>query len=381
MKINNIIGSATLAEEPYIRQEYLTLNLKFFHITAEELNWLWRFIKKEFYLDMREQFFLRFGSEEKNVRERYLEQFLLSKQDVNDIWVNGIYKDSRFGKIRSVSGAERFFDERFDRYEEHEISESMQDEWKSRADFTDDNDFLRYVRRVLTKENKPVMTNGVWPDISWEFYAEHHEETDEFYGMVEWSMAGELTKYSYDNTAQELWRIFDVISGTIKQVVGNIYLMPFSTSNGSPFCEVFRFGIRDRYGELPEKLFLLGGIEWLNYVPYDLMKDCKPNVEKLNDSHVVIKRCKNGCFFVINKSIAEVTVEDKRHMRRYYLDKFLMKGREVLTDDWGSESGFMIGWKDWPVFEEEIQLYIGTECDGTTVYGVEYVPVDFPFLM
>ena len=65
MKINNIIGSATLAEEPYIRQEYLTLNLKFFHITAEELDWLWRFIKKEFYLDIREQFFFRFGSEEK----------------------------------------------------------------------------------------------------------------------------------------------------------------------------------------------------------------------------------------------------------------------------------------------------------------------------
>lgn len=381
MKIKNIKGSAILAEESYVKQEYLTLNLKFFRVTAEELEWLWKFIKQEFYIDIKEEFLLRFGSEEKNVKEKYVEQFLLRKQDINDIWADGIYRDARFGNIRSVSGAEKFLDERCDKNEEHINPASKQERWKSRVDFKDDEEFLQYVRKSMNKESKPVMADCVWPDISWEFCAERYDGIDEFYGKIEWSIAGEVIRYSYNEMAQELWEIFSVICRKLKQIIGNVYLMPFSTSNGAPFCEVFRDGIRERYGELPERLFLLGGIEWLNYVPHVLMTNCRTNLEEFSDLRIIIKECENGCFFVVNKLISEITIEDKKYLRQNYLDRFLMKGRDILDENIGPDSYIKEQGMNLPIFDEELQLYIGTEFDGTTVYGVEYVPIDFPSLL
>ena len=70
MKINNIKGSAILSEKTYIKNEYIAMQLKFFHVSDKELDWIWKVVKKEFYDDLREQFFMRFESEDENIKEK-----------------------------------------------------------------------------------------------------------------------------------------------------------------------------------------------------------------------------------------------------------------------------------------------------------------------
>ena len=85
MKINNIKGSAILSEKTYIKNEYIAMQLKFFHVSDKELDWIWKVVKKEFYDDLREQFFMRFESEDENIKEKQLDHFLDKKSDENDL--------------------------------------------------------------------------------------------------------------------------------------------------------------------------------------------------------------------------------------------------------------------------------------------------------
>ena len=145
MKINNIIVSAILSEKTYIKNEYIAMQLKFFHVSDKELDWIWKVVKKEFYDDLREQFFMRFESEDENIKEKQLDHFLDKKSDENDLSAEGEYKDSRFGKIRSFSGTEKFFDKRYDTDLEDEDPETIEKPLKGRRKFETDEAFVEYV--------------------------------------------------------------------------------------------------------------------------------------------------------------------------------------------------------------------------------------------
>lgn len=254
--------------------------------------------------------------------------------------------------------------------------------WKGRKRFISDEAFLQYVREKMKEESVPIMESCAFPEISWEFRANCHEEVNEFYGYMKWTVAGEMIEYSYNSIARELSDFFLVIAEHLKQSNRECFFMPYSTSSGgSPYSEVFRFGIRDKYDKLPEDLFLLGGIEWLNYVPFDLMRDYVVSDENYCDTRICIRKCVNGYFFIINKSIADVTIEDRKYMRKCYLDKFLMKAQTILAEDLGETEEIKTQGENLPVFDEELQLYVKREDNGTVVYGIEFIPVDFPMLM
>lgn len=66
----------------------------------------------------------------------------------------------------------------------------------------------------------------------------------------------------------------------------------------------------------------------------------------------------NGKFFIIKKPIREVRIEDKKYIRKNYLDPFLMKARAVLDENIGEESVIRSDGEEHPVFDEELQLRV-----------------------
>ena len=380
MKINNIKGSAILSEKTYIKNEYIAMQLKFFHVSDKELDWIWKVVKKEFYDDLREQFFMRFESEDENIKEKQLDHFLDKKSDENDLSAEGEYKDSRFGKIRSFSGTEKFFDKRYDTDLEDEDPETIEKPLKGRRKFKTDEAFVEYVRDVMKKDSFPMQVKCVYPDIVWGFHAERCDESDDYYGYLSCSVAGELFDFQYDEVAQELQKVFWKISAQIKQVTGNIYLIPDSVSSyGPPYSELFAADLSEKYDVFPDGIFLLGGIEWFNYVPYDLLNKYELNFAENKDNQVILKKSENGYSFIINKSIAEVTVEDRKHMRKNYLDSFLMKAPAVLVYDLEDEQLKEQG-QNVPLFDEELQLHV-ENWNGRKMYGIKYVPMVYPSIL
>lgn len=379
MHIKSVERSSIFAEEDYVNEEHIDMQIKFRKLTGTQIQWLWSVIRKEFILDLERDYIFRVCINEKNIKLRDIGQIILPESEENSVWVKGVFRDERYKKINSFSGAEKYADARWDRYavfdEEDKEEKSVTYTFQNRNNFESDEKFLEHICTVMKKEGIPVMSSCVFPDVEWEF--QYKNEEGSYFGTLMWTLAGCALKYKYMEISELLYRFILELGNNLPELMGNVYLISGKYAGiGPAFCEELRGDIYDKYGKWPEDIFLLGSIEWLNYIPYSLLDGISENKET-EDSKVLVKDGLNGRFYIIKKTISEVGIEDKKYMRKKYLDPFLMKARAILDEDIGEDSVIRSDGEEFAIFNEELQLCVKKDMDGTIIYGVEYVPISY----
>lgn len=376
MYIKSVKRSSVFAEDEFVSAEHIDMQIKFQSLTEIQLQWLWNEVRREFILDFEKDYILKVCVNEKRIKLSVIEQIILPKLEENSIWLRGVFHDERYKKGKSLSGAEKYADARWDKFDASEREEEKIDiyTFKNRDKFENDEAFLKHIRTIMNKERVPVMNPCVFPDIDWEF--QYKKEGELYSGELMWSLAGCALEYDYVEVSEQLYDFIQKLEKNIPELIGIIYLISGKYSGiGPAFCEEMRGDIYDKYGKWPEDIFLLESVEWLNYVPYSLLgDDVKKKVEE--DQRVELINGLNGRFYVIKKPICEVRIEDKKYMRRKYLDPYLMKARAILDEDIGEDSVIRSDGEEYPIFDEELQLCVKEDTDGKTVYGVQYVPIE-----
>lgn len=381
MYIKSVKKSSVFAREDFVNAEHIDMQIKFHKLTETQVQWLWNVFIKELILDFESDYIIKICINEKKIKQKNIKQVSLPKLEENSIWVKGVFRDVRYKKINSLSGAEKYADARWDRYAviEEECEEEEEKTgictFKNRDSFESDEKFLEHICSVMNEEGASVMCPCIFPDIEWEF--QYKEEGNCYSGLLKWTLAGCALEYDYTEISGILYEFIQKLEENLSELIGSIYLISGKYSGiGPAFCEEMRGDIYDKYGKWPEEIFLLGSIEWLNYIPYTLLdRDSKGNMA--GDSKVMVTDGMNGKFFIIKKPIHEVRIEDKKYIRKNYLDPFLMKARAVLDENIGEESVIRSDGEEYPVFNEELQLRVKKDADGTVMYGLEYVPVSF----
>ena len=370
MFLGNTFESVVFAKEIRLNTERLMMNLKFRNISWKEIQWLWSIVKKEFYTDVKENFFLSFLLGDKYISIKKMDKYELPECEEMSIGYDGILKDLRFGKIRSYSGAIKYIDNIPKWDEDYDlIKEVNKYRIAPREEFKSDLEYLEAYKKMISKEDAVVKSEINLPDIN--FIFNYRQEEMMYSGYVCWGINGYILQYDYTEILADLCRIFKKIAGYIQEAIGNIYLAPHRIElEGPPFGMELSNGIRDRYGELPYDLFLLGGCEWLNYVPNCL--SAKHVIRDKGDDRINVQKDVNGYYFVINKPIKDVTIDDKRYIRKEYINPFLMKAEEYI-----SGGAFRLFGERLPIFEEELQIENRIRYDGVTECWVKYVPMDF----
>lgn len=371
MKIQNIQGTALFPKEKFISTETLVVETKFRSLSFEDLQWLWFYIRREFIEDIKSDFFLEIEVNEKRVKESIISDYNIVGGEEWYVLYSGEYKDEKFGKIRSFSGADRRATEKAEKGTVERGLEQFR--LKKREKFGSDEEYLEYVRSMVKKEGHPVKSNFVFPDINFIFSYEK-TSADRYRAHFLWNIKGYLLNYELDELAKELYFIFKRFADRIPETIGNIFCGPCRRVNeGPPFCMELYNGIRDRYDALPSEIFLLGGIEWLNYIPYSIMRENdRNNHMKVRDENVIITESRHGRFYIFAKPIRTMTIADRKDMRRKYLNPYLMKGKDFWYT--GPESDMRMTGEKLPIYDEELQIIERLMPNGKTEYLIEYSP-------
>lgn len=368
--------SAIFAEETLINTEHLKLYMKFQNLSRNELEWLWEKIVSEFLLDSKDEYFWDILCNDKNLKPKYIENLSeFCENNEGDIMVDGIYRDSRYERIRSYSGVLRYFNKRYDELEDidFEKDDPTYIFWPRRRYATDEK-FLEAACKTLERAGKEVKEIIVFPDLDWNFVYYKSETKNTYDARLTWNIAGYVVDYDYENLIEQLQIFLREIDETITESLMLLYTSAALTSRGEPpFAELLYNDLFEAYGKDPVELFLLGSIEWLNYVPYSILKK-EQNL--VSDEETDVKKGKNGVWFQMKKPIRKVTVEDQRHMRKKYLDTYLMKARGALSEEVYRESRLRGCGENYPIYRDEIKVLVTQINDTDVMYGLEYVPLE-----
>ena len=269
-----------------------------------------------------------------------------------------------YGDINRKSRDSIYYDFDDDREEQRAFVEKY--------DFTSEKSVKNSTFEILNIEHKKYIQNGGGADIGFVYQVLYMDEEynlnkeSGYFGGIQWHIGGYTCGENYNKVVNYLEEFFNKVTNLIDFVIGNICFVPaYSSSFCLPFHSYFednefidnKLKELDKYYDIDqlycksyfkyEKIEFLKSVEWLSYLPIEVLAKIDKNLMNDNLLSVRMKEDK-GVFIKIDKDIKEVLIADKLTLRKH-INNILVKGYSQIPYD-----TLRWYWEEVPIYYSEI---------------------------